>query len=173
MSPRNQRKRFQALADQIRDGSTPLNKEQLAYLVDTFERIGLGEDANIVLGLTYGPGQSEKDEISLEQRSLILHWMTCAMISETATDKSGNFIGGLGLSFEQALDAVLSIADGSWINPKTKEKFNYKDYQGNIKSPFKKYSEDTLRRLWREGANKHMRTATQSSLAKNSPYPYK
>lgn len=173
MSPRSQRKRFQALADQLRDGSTPLNKDQLVYLVDTFERIGLGEDANSVFGLVYGPGRSEDKEIALEQRSLILHWMTCAMLSETALDEFGQPSGGLGLTLEQAVDAVLSIADGEWVNPKTKERYSYIDSNGDLKSPFKKYSYDTLMRLWREGANKHMRTVTQSSLAKNSPYRYK
>jgi hypothetical protein len=173
MSPRNQRKRFQALADQLQDNSPPLSKEQLAYLSNAFERIGLGEDANAVLGLVYGPGRSEQDEISLEQRSFILHWMTCAMLPENALDEFGEPAGGLGLTLEQAVDAVLSIADGEWINPKTKEKHSYVDPNGVIRSPFKKYSYDTLKRLWREGANKHMRTVTQNSITKNSPYPYK
>jgi hypothetical protein len=173
VSPRNQRKRFQALADQLRNNSSPLNEDQLDYLANAFERIGLGEDANTVLGLAYGPGRSEDKEISLEQRSLILHWMTCAMLSDTDLDESGQLVGGLGLTLEQAVDAVLAIADGEWINPKTKEKYSYINTNGEVKSPFKKYSYDTLMRLWREGANKHMRTVMQSSLAKNSPYPYK
>lgn len=173
MSPRNQRKRFLALADQLRNDSSPLNKDQLAYLADSFEQIGLGADANNVLGLVYGPGRSEKDEIALEDRSLILHWMTCAMLPENVLDEFGEPAGGLGLTLEQAVDGALAIADGEWINPKTKEKHSYKDANGEIKSPFKKYSYDTLMRLWREGANKHMRVLMQSSTAKNSPYPYK
>jgi hypothetical protein len=173
MSPRNQRKRFQALADQLRDVSRPLNKAQLLYLADVFERIGLGEDANDVLGLVYGPGRSEKDEIALEDRSLILHWMTCAMLPENTLDEFGELVGGLGLTLDQAVDGVLAIADGEWVNPKTKEKNSYKDANGKINSPFKKYSYDTLMRLWREGSNKHMRTLVQSSTAKNSPYRYK
>jgi hypothetical protein len=173
MSPRNQRKRFQAIADQLRDNSPPLNIEQLAYLSNAFERIGLGEDANVVLGLVYGPGQSEDKEIALEQRCLILHWMTCAMLPENALNEFGEPAGGLGLTFEQTVDAVLCIADGEWINPKTKEKHSYIDADGVVKSPFKKYTNDTLMRLWREGANKHMRTLVQSSTAKNSPYRYK
>ena len=173
MSPRNQRKRFQALADQLRVNSPPLNKELLAYLSNAFERIGLGEDANVVLGLVHGPGRSEAKEIALEQRCLILHWMTCAMLPENALDEFGEPAGGLGLTFEQAVDAVLCIADGEWINPKTKEKYSYIDEDGVVKSPFKKYSYETLMRLWREGANKHMRALTQSSIAENSPYPYK
>lgn len=173
MSPRNQRKRFLAIAEQIRNGSPPINKDLLAYIAEAFERIGQGEDANSVLGLKYGRGQKKEDEISLEQRSLILHWMTCAMRPENDLDEFGNPAGGLGLTLEQAIDAVISISEGSWTNPKTKEKCTYFDVNGKLKSPFNNYTYETLSRLWRESANKHMRTLTQSGTAKNSPYPHK
>lgn len=171
MFPSEQLKRFQAFADQIRSG-LPITEEQRAYLEDVFDRLGAGEDANEVMGLTYGPGKRRSDEIALQQRFLILHWMRCAMTPEDAKDSAGHEIGGLGLTLEQAVNAVLDIADGEWTNPKTKEKHTYKDPDGSIRSPFRKYSYDTLHALWRSGANKHMKQEYATAFVPNSPYPY-
>ena len=41
MSVLTQRKRFLALSDQLRDGKTLLTNEQIEYLADAFEKIGM------------------------------------------------------------------------------------------------------------------------------------
>lgn len=170
--PTDQRKRYLAAADQIRDGK-PLTEDQLAYLADVFQKIGHGADANEVMGLTYGPGQRAKDEKSLQQRFFVLHWMRWAQVPENILDDEGFDIGGLGLTLEQTIDAVLAIGcDGEWINPKTGERFVYKDDAGNVQSPFPKFTYDTLHAMWRRGQNKHMKELFASVLTPNSPYSY-
>lgn len=170
--PSDQRKRCLAVADQIRDGQ-PLTEDQLSYLANVFEQIGHGADANHAMGLSYGPGQKAKDEKALQQRFFVLHWMGWAQVPENILDKEGYDIGGLGLTLEQTIDAVLAIGgDGEWTNPKTGEKFVYKDEAGNVRSPFPKYTYDTLHALWRRGENKHMKELFASALTPNSPYPY-
>ena len=54
ISPRTQRKRLLALADQLEAGSD-LTPEQRAYLVACFRAMGHGEDGNSAFGLSYTP----------------------------------------------------------------------------------------------------------------------
>ena len=166
MNIRTQQKRFAALADLLR-GDQPINNETRQYLSNCIEAISKGADANVALGIAYGPGHKEKSDIDLEARALIFWWITCAM-QPTSED-------GYGFNFEQALDAALQMMDGQWINPITKEVHVYKDINNNLCSPFmgKKYSEDTLRRLWREKANNHMKKTTFTALDIDSPIKYK
>lgn len=172
MFPSDQRKRFLAAADQIRNGS-PLTDEQLEYLANVFEQIGHGSDANQVMGLTYSPGQRKVDEEALQERSFLFHWMRCAQVPAGLLDEQGCDVGGLGLTLEQTVNAVLDINDiGEWTNPVSGEKHIFKDAAGNIRSPFPKYTYDTLHAYWRTGKYKHMKELIASALTPNSPYPY-
>ena len=67
ISPRTQKKRLLALADQLEVGSD-LTPEQRAYLVACFRAMGHGEDGNSAFGLSYTPGRSKSDE---ERRRII------------------------------------------------------------------------------------------------------
>lgn len=172
MFPSDQRKRFLAAADQIRDGN-PLTEEQLNYLANVFEQLGHGADANKVMGLAHGHGQRQADEEALQERSFLFHWMRWAQVPTGLLDEDGYDLGGLGLTLEQTVNAVLDINDiGEWTNPNTGEQFIFKDSAGNIRSPFPKYSYDTLHAYWRKGKYKHMKELFASPLTPNSPYPY-
>ncbi len=166
MNIRTQRKKFAALAQQLRD-NIPLSENQRLYLAACIDAISEGVDANSALGVAYTAGHKEKSDIDLEARAFIFWWMTCAMQPESED--------GYGFNFEQALDAVLQMMDGKWINPITKEVHLYEDQDKKLCSPFmgKKYSEDTLRRLWREKANSHMKKTTLTPLDTDSPINYK
>jgi len=165
MSVRTQRKRYGALARQIRNKNTPLTEEQLNYLANAFEKIEMGCDANFALGLAYMAGHKEADDIALEDNRLILHWMTCAMTLEND--------GGLGLSLEQAIEAVVALSEGEWINPNTKEHHIYKDRDGKNQGRFKKHTYEYIEKMWYLRANKPYKTTEVSQYDLGSPYPIK
>ena len=165
MSVLTQRKRFLALSDQIRDGKVPLTNEQINYLADAFEKIGLGCNADFALGLSYSAGKSKSKDKALEERRFVLHWMTCAMQSEEE--------GGYALNIDEAIQAVIQLADGDWTIPRTNERLICKDANGNKRGIFKKYSDDYLRNMWYDSKNKPFKTVHVAALDMGSPYEYK
>ena len=70
VNPAEQRKRFLALAEQLRNG-TPLSTEQLEFLVSRFESIGQGESADVAFHLKRRPGQKIEDEEHRRTMSLV------------------------------------------------------------------------------------------------------
>ena len=165
MNVRTQRKRFGALAIQLRECKVPLSDTQLDYLAEAFEKISEGCSADIALALSHTAGQTVSKEISAEERAVVIHWMHCAM--QPIKD------GGLGLDLDQATLAVMHLSDGDWINPKNRERFTYKDKQGNPIGKFKKYTYETIKKAWYDRENKRFKTLDLSALVVGSPYGIK
>ena len=84
MNPLDTRKRLAGFAKQLKAGKT-ITKEQTQYLVNVFERISQGEDANRVLDVTYSRGRSEKDALARQSLSMIFHWVACAIETDPMT----------------------------------------------------------------------------------------
>ena len=94
MNPLDRRKHLAAFAKELKAGK-PITKEQTQYLVNVFERISKGEDANRVLGVAYSRGRSEKDALARQKLSMIFHWVACAIKTDPTTSRE--------LSLEDAL----------------------------------------------------------------------
>jgi len=141
MNIRTQRKRFAALADQLRDGFD-LTTEQKDFLIAAFEKISIGFSSDEALGLKHTAGYSDKKEIAAEKNRLVLHWMACAMqpLEE----------GGFGLTLEQAIEAAVALSEGQWTNPISNETHIYKDKVGNPTGLFPQHTFDTLKKMWSE-----------------------
>lgn len=92
MNPLDIRKRFAALADKMAN-RVLLTDEEYGYLENVLRRIAAGEDANNVLGVSYRRGKSENDAIGRQKLSAVLHWVACAIDTDT----------GLGYTLEEAL----------------------------------------------------------------------
>ena len=163
MNIRTQRKKFGALANQIRERKIPLSDAQLDYLAEAFEKISEGCSADIALALSHTAGYSETKEIALEDRAKVIHWMFCAMQLPAE--------GGYGLNLEQATIAAMHLAEGDWFNPINRDRFTYKDNNGNLIGQFKKYTYDTLQKMWYDIENQRFKTTNLSPLAVSSPYP--
>jgi hypothetical protein len=112
MAPRTQKKRFLALADQLKSGKE-LTPSQRDYLVSRFSAIGHGEDGNSVFGLSYTQGRSESDEKRRENLRLIFSWISAAIDQEF----------GHGWTLKKAIDeaAALSATIGSTFRAKTRD----------------------------------------------------
>jgi len=164
MSPEDQRKRFLALSESIRAGEV-LTKEQLEYLQRVLFEMGDDRDPSEALGLKHSSGHSLEKDNARRERSLVIHWMENAILPENE--------GGLGLTYDQAVQAVFELGRGQWTNPKTKEKYIYKDQDGNMSPPFKTYSDSTIEKIWHSKANKHMRNPVRKDLDIDSPYIFK
>lgn len=165
MNVRTQRKRFGALAIQIRERKIPLTDAQLDYLAEAFEKISEGCSADIALALSHSAGYSNTKEIALEERAKVIHWMFCAM--QPANED------GYGLNLEQAIFAVMDLSQGDWINPINKKRFIYKDANGKPMKVFKDYTYETIKKMWYESENQQFKTSDLSPLAVGSPYPLK
>jgi len=158
-------KRFGALAIQIRERKIPLSDAQLDYLAEAFEKISEGCSADIALALSHTAGYSDAKEIAVEDRAKVIHWMFCVM--QPLTD------GGYGLNLEQATIAAMHLAAGDWVNPINGDRFTYKDNNGNLIGQFKKYTYDTLQKMWYDSENQRFKTTKLSPLEVGSPYPLK
>lgn len=165
MNVRTQRKRFGALAIQIRERKIPLSDAQLDYLAEAFKKISEGCSADIALALSHTAGYSETKEIAIEDRAKVIHWMFCAM-QPMCED-------GHGLDLEQAIAAVIDISQGDWINPINNKRFIYKDVNEKPIGLFKEYTYDTIKKMWYDGENQRFKTTDLSPLEVGSPYPLK
>jgi hypothetical protein len=115
---------LRVLARQIERGEQ-LSAAQLNYLGKAFARIGNGEDANRVLGVRATRGKSDKDAISHQKHSLILHWM------------AGAIDGPDGLSVSQACEIAMTT-----LVPLAHEIFGNPDNSV--------YDAEYLRKMWYE-----------------------
>jgi len=164
MTVRNQRKRFLAAAHYLRT-TKKLTRAQRLYFALAFERIGHGMSADAALGLKYTAGHSEAKEIAREDLAFIFHWVTCAL----EPDIEGN----PGLTISQALDAVYEIArDGKWTSPLSGRTHSYKDTKGQIRSPFRPYSRETLSKAWYSANNADLKRLYCGPLDTDSPYDF-
>ena len=141
-SPQKQRKRFLALADQLRAGKA-LTPEQAEYLAVRFEAMGRGEDGNSVFGLSYGQGRSESDENRRTNLRLMFSWIAGAIDPE----------GGGSWTLKKALDEAAKLSQK----------------QG---TPFKPISRTALERAWYTPKYQYLKAVTFSSTDLHSPIEY-
>ena len=143
ISPRTQRKRLLALADQLEAGSD-LTPEQRAYLVACFRAMGHGEDGNSVFGLSYSQGRSESDENKRKNLRHIFSWIVSARDPKY----------GHGWMLKKALDEAAKISQ----MPGT---------------PFKPVSRNALERAWYDPKYKYLKEAVFSDTDLHSPIEYR
>ena len=109
-----QRKRLGELGARI-EASTELSEADQAYLVDIFECIAHGEDANRILGLTRSRGEKRLNDMTRANYARLFHWIACAMEAEPL---------GFGLGVGQAIDAASALSRNEpWRHPQTGEVF--------------------------------------------------
>ena len=107
-----QRKLLGELGERIK-ASAQLSEADQAYLVDIFECIAHGEDANKTLQLTYGRGEKRLNDEKNANYARMFHWIMGAMQPEPE---------GYGLGVDQAIEAASALSrNESWKNPKTGE----------------------------------------------------
>ena len=102
MNPLDVRKRLQAFADKM-SMRKKLTIQEYDFLANLFERVANGEDANEVMGVKFGRGNSLSDAKKRQAISCIIHWIECA-IQPTDTE-----IPGLGYSVSQACSEAVPM----------------------------------------------------------------
>ncbi len=112
---RTSRKRFRALAAQLRSGKD-LSIEQTKWLSIAFEEIANGVDANVVLGVIYLQGRKKADEVRREKLGLLFSWIMVAIEpspydSETGVKKPLRITAALNMASD------LSKERGSLFHP--------------------------------------------------------
>ena len=134
-----QRKRLGELGERIK-ASARLSKADQAYLVDLFECIAHGEDANSMLGLTRSKGQKRQNDLKHANYARLFHWMMGAMAPEPE---------GYGLGVGQAIDAASALSRNEpWRHPETGEIFE--PPEGNF---FRYVSREALHDAWYDKKN--------------------
>lgn len=135
----NQLNRGEALSDIQRKG-----------LASIFCRIGNGEDANHVLGVSSGRGKKRSDAISRQRISMILHWVACNV--QPVPDSSEKV-----MSIESACAQAVTT-----IVPVAKRAFPGEDRVN--------YDEEYIFRCWSEPQYAHMRSVTRGWFDPDFPY---
>lgn len=147
VNPTEQRKRFLALAYQLRNNIN-LTEEQRLYLADAFERIGKGGvSADEVLYLKRQKGQKERNDISRQRISIVF-----ALVAKKIAAVDSPFPGE-GMSLIDALESV---------TPLVRQLFGVEDSE--------KYSIEYLQKLWNDPSYAHMRTPFRSPFDPDSPF---
>ena len=109
-----QRKRLGELGERIK-ASSQLSEADQVHLVDLFECIAHGEDANNMLGLTRSKGQKRQNDLKDANYARLFHWTMGAMAPEP---------DGYGLGIGQAIDAASALSRNEpWRHPETGEVF--------------------------------------------------
>ena len=139
-----QRKRLGELGARI-EASTELSEADQAYLVDLFECLAHGEDANRILGLTRSRGEKRLNDMTRANYARLFHWIAYAMEAEPQ---------GFGLGVGQAIDAASALSRNEpWRHPQTSEVFE--PPEGDF---FRYVSRDALRDAWYDKKNEVFKT---------------
>ena len=134
-----QRKRLGELVERIK-ASSQLSEADQAYLVDLFECIAHGEDANKMLALTRSKGQKRLNDLTYANYARLFHWMMGAMEPEP---------GGYGLGVGQAIDAASALSRNEpWRLPNTDKVIE--PPEGNF---FRYVSREALHDAWYDKKN--------------------
>jgi|GEM_PF-1862016 len=149
VNPTEQRKRFLALALQLRKG-TPLNDEQIAYLASGFERIGNGESSDAVFHLKRNPGQKIDNEEHRQKMSLVFVQIAHYIASPDGCPK------GEGLTLKEAFEKVAPFARALFGEDKNLEN----------------YSPEYFNKIWNDSSYKHMKTTFRTPFDPDSPLAY-
>jgi hypothetical protein len=134
-----QRKRLGQLGARI-EASAQLSEADQAYLVDLFECLAHGEDANRILRLTRSRGEKKLNDKTRANYARLFHWIKCAMEAEP---------DGYGLGIGQAIDAASALSRNEpWRHPQTGEVFE--PPEGDF---FRYVSREALHDAWYDQKN--------------------
>jgi hypothetical protein len=150
MSHLDNQRRLLSLAAQL-ESDAALSEDQRRLLASALHRIGAGEDANEVLGVSLKRGQKLSDAIAKQRMSLILHWVAGAVQPDPES-------GGKSMSIEAACELAVET-----IVPVAKAAFPGADNR--------RYDVDYIMRCWSEPAYAHMRSPYRGWF--DSDYPYR
>ena len=109
-------------------------------MVDLFECLAHGKDANRILGLTRSRGEKRLNDMTRANCARLFHWIACAMEAEPL---------GFGLGVGQAIDAASALSRNEpWRHPETGEVFE--PPEGNF---YRYVSREALHDAWYDQKN--------------------
>ena len=146
MNPLDVRKRLKVFAQKL-EMHSPLSDEEQGYLANVFDRISDGEDANEVLGVKFGKGNSLSDAKKRQALSFIIHWI------ESAIQPVDAEIPGLGYDVSQACNEAAPIL---------RKMLGVEDSD--------KYDAEYIRQCYYKPAYAHMRSELRRALDQDSPF---
>jgi hypothetical protein len=147
MRPSDYRRIYLKLADDI--PSKRLSKTQKLWLSTVFHRIGRGEDANSVLGLSLKRGQKRSDGAARQRLSLVMQYIAC-LLDEPKV--KGRRTMSLQAACEKAMVTIVPASKA--LYPSTK-------------GPT--YDAEYLSRCWYAPEYAHMRSETRSLYDADAP----
>lgn len=146
MNPLDNRKRLIAFAEKM-SNQTPPSEAEYAFLKNAFYRIGNGEDANYVLGVKFGRGQSLSDAKQRQALSFIIMWI------ESAIQPVDGENPGLGYSVSEACEKAA---------PVLRKMLGVEDTD--------KYDAEYIRQCYYKKEFEHMRSETRGVFDRDSPF---
>jgi hypothetical protein len=146
MNPLDIRKRMKIFSQKLSARSL-LSDEEQEYLANVFYRIAEGEDANEVLGVKFGKGNSLSDAKKRQALSFIIHWIECAIQPIDAE------IPGLGYDISQACNEAAPIL---------RKMLGVEDSD--------KYDAEYIRQCYYKPTYAHMRSELRGALDQDSPF---
>lgn len=146
MNPLDVKKRLKVFAAKLSSDS-PLTTEERKYLANVFNRIANDEDANEVLGVKFGRGNTIADAKKRQALSFIIHWVECAI------QPADGDLPGLGYSVTQACDEAA---------PLLRQMLGVEDSE--------KYDSEYIRQCYYKPEYAHMRSLTRVAFDRDSPF---
>lgn len=132
------------------DRGDALSEDQRRFLALVLYRVGRGEDANAVLGLKFGQGQSRTKAIARARMSMILHWVACAVSPDPGSPTKTMSVED---ACSQAVDTIVPFAKAM--------------YPG---SDDHAYDSEYIMRCWGNPKYAHMRSTVRGMLDPDFPY---
>jgi hypothetical protein len=146
MNPLDVKKRLHVFAIRMSERAD-LTHVDYDFLANVFSRFADGEDANEVLGLKFGRGNSMADAKKRQALSFIIHWIECA------TQPFDGDIPGLGYTVSEACHEAVPIL---------RQMLGVEDSE--------KYDSEYIRQCYYKPEYSHMRTLTRGVFDRDSPF---
>ena len=146
MNPLDVKKRLKVFSNRMSERAG-LTDEDYDFLAHVFSRIADGEDANEVLGLKFGRGNSMADAIKRQALSFIIHWIECAV------QPADGDIPGHGYTVSEACDEAVPILR-QMLGVEASEK----------------YDSEYIRQCYYKPEYAHMRSLTRGAFDRDSPF---
>jgi hypothetical protein len=146
MNPLDVQKHLKSFATRMSERAE-LTNEEYDFLTKVFSRFAAGEDANEVLGLKFGKGNSLTDAKRRQALSFIIQWIECAV-----QPVDGEF-PGLGYTVSEA--CVLAV-------PLLQKRLGVEGTE--------KYDSEYIRQCYYKPEYEHMRSQTRGAFDQDSPF---
>jgi len=152
-SPLAQRKRFCKFAKQLEKGIAP-NQEQTRWLIDVFTALSdPNRETDRVLGLKYDAGQSNAKQLAASKMDILMHWIACAISSDTSHLKNPNEATP-PMSIEEAITKAAELAK--------------RVFDGDPKST--KYDREYIKKCWYNKNKRHRQEPYRDSASPEAFY---